>query len=131
MADVNWYTDDVMVVFDEISQEIADRLVLEIMGQAVLNIRSNNQIDTGFMMNSVYVESKTFSNYNNTPASGEGQRERAKPVRIVGDTLAAVAVGANYAIFPESRKSFLYKAANDVATNAGGILEAVGKEFLD
>ena len=57
-------------------------------------------------------------------------RSLAPEQRLPRDATAGVVVGANYAIYQEVRKSFLYKAAEKVAREAGGTLEAKYRELV-
>jgi HK97 gp10 family phage protein len=57
------------------------------------HIKANNQVRTGFMLNSVYASTPNGSDY----AGGDKALAEEKPS---GDNEAIVGVAANYAVFP-------------------------------
>lgn len=131
---VDWYAEDLLAVAAEMTQQAADELALEIEGQTKLNIRHNDQIDTGFMLNSVYTVSRTSDTYAATQADGRyagARREKAPKLSLPADVLALVAVAAVYAVYQESDRSFLYRAAETWTGVSGqAILKRVGREYL-
>ena len=133
-AEVHLKLDHVNVVVEKATDEALAALALQIEGQTTANIANNNQIDTGFMMNSVYTISRRDSTYKDADPTGEyrsrktGQqveRKLAPEERLPSDAAAAVIVGAAYAIYQEVQDSFLFKAAEQVARDAEGICEPV------
>lgn len=110
-----------------------------IEGKAKVNIQQNGQIDTGFMLNSVYGFARSESGYGTARAAAESRTVSAKTGRVVkaegrmasepafpgDDALAGVHVGANYAIYQELRKSFLFRAAEEGAEEGQGVLSGV------
>lgn len=119
-------------------QGATDRLMtaiaLQTEAHAKDNIVANDQIDTGFMLNSVYtLTPEQGSSYGRTWASGKYQskksgrtieQERAPETALEAEALAAVAAGANYAIYQELQNSFLYRALEQVQ----GDVDALGDE---
>ena len=133
-AEVHLKLDHVNMVVEKATDEALAALALQIAGQTTTNIANNNQIDTGFMMNSVYAITRHSSTYKDADPTGEyrsrktGQhvgRKLAPEQRLPSDAAAGVIVGANYAIYQETQDSFLFKAAEQVARDADGICEPV------
>lgn len=124
------YRPKVMLVVKDASEEALTKLAFQVEAQAKVNIQGNDQIDTGFMLNSVYTVGKNGeSSYNSTRPSGkyrsratqgEAQRTRQAQLNVPEKASAIVAVGAEYAIYQEERKSFLYAAAEKVAAGTPG-----------
>lgn len=146
-------TDDVRTNFnwghleaklDETIKAIAAAAALQIEGQTKLNINQQESaghqglIDTGFYVNSVYSVTEEEDSYGHTNPSGqyrnrEGEmvtREIAPKTGLPNDALAAVAIGASYAIYLENKHQVLYRAAETVAKQAGKIIEPVAKEHF-
>jgi hypothetical protein len=136
-AKVTTYLKEIKVRVKNGSTKALQQLALQIEGQTKANITANNQVDTGFMLNSVYTIFEGSSTYGNTDASGTKldrmaefvERKIAPEESLEGDAVAAVCVGAEYAVFQEARQSFLQTAAEQVATQAGAICEPVFEEF--
>jgi hypothetical protein len=117
---------------------LAEALASYVEGAAKAHINGNNQIDTGFMANSVYTVAKSGSNYGNTWPDGEYEgikgggkslHEKGPEQNLGGDTLAIVAVGADYAVYQENANSFLAAAVQDVQGALPGIVKAVKGEL--
>lgn len=98
-----------------------EKVAFQVEAQTKANIQENGQIDTGFMLNSVYAVTDSGSTYDATDPSGfymnqggEGQeRSRANQIGLQGAD-AAVAVAADYAIWQELRRSFLWRSVQSV-----------------
>ncbi len=133
-AETKFYTEQVKVVVSEATDLLAEEIAFALEGQAKANIVANDQVDTGFMLNSVYaVTRKSGSGYGQAQGEASARNpdaEMAPEVQLSGGAASAVVVGAEYAVHQENRKSFLYKAAETVARQAGGMAERVGKEVL-
>ena len=121
------------------SEMLADQLALQIEAETKKNIQQNGQIDTGFMLNSTYTVSKKRNTHDQARGSGKytsaktGQsvrRDIAPPVRLPSDALAACAVGAEYAIYQEVKKSFLFAAAQTVGKMSGSKVREMFLEHL-
>lgn len=133
---VNWYGEKVRLHFEEITRRGLEAVAAEIAGRAMINITDNNQVDTGFMRNSVYFATEEGSSYNETDKDGLHlnrlgelvEREMAPEAPLPEEYAALVCVGANYAIFQEMDNPFLYPALEQVAAEAGGIIEAVAND---
>ena len=137
-GEVKLYLDRVKIKIKDASDEALAAWAFQLEGQTKANIADNNQIDTGFMMNSVYTITRRDNSYSATDPSGPYlnaageivERRMAPEQRLPSDAAAGVIVGANYAIYQEVLKSFLYKAAETVTRQAGGTLEAKFRETL-
>lgn len=141
-ASVRMYTKHVKVTIANATEEALKKVAFQIEGVTKRNIQGNDQIDTGFMMNSVYAVFEDGSNYDQTwkpgvyPVSprkhggqeGEASRKRAPERKLERNFDAGVIVGAEYAIFQELRKPFLFPAAEEVGRYASGIVERVYQE---
>ena len=139
---VNWYTDDVVVHFTKITERAIEMAAFRVDALAKININTNDQIDTGFMANSVYVVTEESSSYATTMpngvyswrpqkhggATGEAQRQMAPEASLKPGAAALVCVGANYAIFQEMDTPFLYPALLAVKDEMKGIIETVAKD---
>jgi hypothetical protein len=132
-ADVKLYLDHVKVVVEQATVKALVALAMQIEGQAKICIVENDQVDTGFMLNSVYTIERSGSGYGaaTSAALARNQDARMAPEeRLPGDAAAGVIVGAEYAVFQEVRNSFLHRAAEQVARQAGGICEPVYREAV-
>lgn len=125
---LNLRTDQVL---KDLSRARVDTLIN--LGKALVeatraNIEENDQIDTGFMRASVYyvVEAPGLahhSSYGETWTNGEyfsrrrnqmEKREKAPEETLIAGAVGLAGVAAVYAQEQELRRSFLYKAAEDV-----------------
>ncbi len=104
----------------EEGKKIVDKIALQIEGRTKVMIVSNGQIDTGFMLNSVYsILSSGRSSYIHTWSTGMygGQSRSKEPQRSLGPrAVAAVGVSASYALWQELKKSFLFAAAQSMTS---------------
>lgn len=119
-------------------ERLLDKLAFTCEGEAKQNIRDNDQVDTGFMMNSVYAVSAERNDYNQTWSTGNYPWKLEKHGGYAGTTYCELAprvginkhesacvVGAHYAIYQEMNQTFLYKAFEDTAKRFGAILKTV------
>jgi hypothetical protein len=95
-------------------------LAFQAEGYCKVNITNNGQVDTGFMRSSVFT---LTSDGDNTLAPSSVAGRVANPPPGLGDADAAVGVAASYAIFNEVKRPFLYPAVEQVASEAGGIVQ--------
>lgn len=132
-SNVIWRDKEVRLQLKDASNQMLRTAAALIEQQTKLNIQSNGQIDTGFMVNSVYFVTDDDSNYENAANGAIGVRPDAEmaPEVVAPDGGAAVAVGAEYAIFQEERMPFLYPAIEHVATTMQGEIVSAGKEAID
>lgn len=122
MAKINWFASKVKVALKEPERKLLLAYAFQVEAQAKVNITDNEQVDTGFMLNSVYISGGGESSYGRTDPGGTYtsqktgdtvKREIAPEERPSGDSIYVV-VGAEYAIFQEARRSFLYTALEQV-----------------
>lgn len=108
----------------DIGKETINKYALLIEGQTKILIVANGQVDTGFMLNSVYtILAGGQSSYLQTWPSGTyNGKSRTKEAQrgLSGKAVAAVGVSASYALWQELRQSFLFAAAGSVQTLAAG-----------
>lgn len=138
MAGFNWYGKEVKLLIKNATEDALESTAFLIEGAAKVRISTNQQVDTGFMLNSVYTKTRRSSGYSGiwptgrypqSPAKHGGDsspvpREPQSEVQFVSDDqFAAVAVGAEYGIYQESKQSFLYQALLDVAPQVGGMIQ--------
>jgi len=122
---IRWEPDDTLFAqIDDLSDKELKELAFAIQAEAQANIVANDQVDTGFLLNSAYVVMQDGVNtYNQARGSGEYlstrtdqivQRERTGPGFLPAGTRGLIAFGAIYAIWQELKNSFLYRAAEQV-----------------
>ncbi|MBK7916509.1 MAG: hypothetical protein IPJ94_09645 [Chloroflexi bacterium] len=130
---VNWYAEDVVAHFTKVSERAIEAAAARVDALAKMNIVANDQVDTGFMVNSVYfatAETSTYQDGSGTQVNREGnfvEREMAPEATLPDNATALVCVGANYAIFQEMANPFLYPALLAVKGEMKGIIETVAK----
>jgi hypothetical protein len=136
-SQVNWYAEKVTAIFVEASMKVLCDLAFIGEGDTKVNITDNDQVDTGFMVNSVYAVTPGKSSYGNTKPTGEyeqkektaegevimAHRVRAESVQLPNDQTVAVAVAAEYAIYQEMAKPFLFPAIEGLAKKFNGVVE--------
>lgn len=138
-GEVKFYLDHVLIKCAAASDRALEAAALQIEAQTKVNIQRNNQIDTGFMMNSTYVVTPRMSTYDQTTPSGTEydrfgrivERNIAPEAPLPDNARAAVVVGAEYAVYQEDQKPFFYPAAESVAQQIKGTAEQVFKENLN
>lgn len=133
MTDVEqrWYTRDVLLKLDRFTAELLTAAGFQIEGLAKANIVANDQIDTGFMLNSVYSVAPGKDSYSAALSAAQARN----PAAVMGprqqppdEKTAVVAVGASYAVYDEKRNSFLYRAVEQFVKMAGGVIETVARK---
>lgn len=124
---VNWYKETVLLEVKDSNRDLLATVAAFIEGQAKINIVANDQVDTGFMLNSVYWRIGSRTTYSSTWSSGvyEGSRSagerRIAPQAELGEAEGYVAVGAEYAIFQELLQPFLYPAVQAAAAQFNSV----------
>lgn len=104
-------------------------VAFQMQAHAMTNIRTNNQIDTGFMVNSGFVAlDGGESTYGQgmpagtyTDREGHATERRHAPARHPPREGAVVGFSAEYAYWQERRRSFLMKAAEQTAHDFEGL----------
>lgn len=123
---LNWRGNQVLAEVKVAKMAILAEIAFAIEAEAKVNINRNNQIDTGFMLNSAYTVTGQDSSFGAARAKAKARNKKAE----MGSEASApkdgavVAVGANYAIYQEVKKSFLYKAGQTVAKKTDSIISA-------
>ncbi len=85
------------------------------------------------MLNSVYAVTRSGSDYGSAQGAAKSRNPKAEmgpQVNLSRNVKAAVVVGAEYAIYQEEKKTFLFKAGETVGNRLGGIVEKVGREVI-
>ncbi len=115
MARVTFYKKQVIAEVNEDAEKMLLKYAYQIEGETKVNIMRNGQIDTGFMMNSVYTVTPGGMGSRVWPSGEHGGQMRVfvDPPRIPKGQVA-VGVGASYAYFQEMRNSFLVRAFESV-----------------
>jgi hypothetical protein len=136
---VKMYLDHVKLRMRESAEHGLVAVAHQLEGAAKVQIVDNDQVDTGFMLNSVYVQSDHVSTYHKIWTSGaplldkrgKVSHPKAAPRAQLNPSLGSVAVvvGAVYAIYQEILRPFLRPAAQLVATQVKGIVEPVFKRY--
>lgn len=120
-GEVTWYDKRVILATEAVSEEALAAIAAQIEGQAKINIVANDQVDTGFLLNSIYWKVGRTDTYASTWGSGEydSQRRVRAPQADLGSWDGVVAVGAEYAIYQELLIPFLIPAVYKVASDQG------------
>jgi hypothetical protein len=142
-VEVKLYLDHVKVTVEKATEKVLRQLAFRITERAQMNIRTNDQIDTGFMVNSIYPVWKDGSGYEAARSEAEGHTvsgrtgervdhsgDMAPEEALEAEAMAGVVVGANYAIYQENIKPFLYPGAEKAAAEFGGEAERIYRELL-
>lgn len=134
---VKWYGDEVRLKIKNATAKMVTEAAFLIEGQTKVNIRNNGQVDTSFMMNTVYAigpeNAHTAVDKSGKYYSSAEQRQverRAAPLQAPPEDGGIVGVAAEYAIYQEARIPFLYPAVETVAAIMAGEIVAAGKDAL-
>ena len=134
MAQINWYTQDLMLAVESATDDLLTRLALYVEGQFKVHAR----VDTGFYRNSAYATTPLAESSPGTWASGMYRNKGGKLVTRqavsgsppVAAHTAAVHVAAEYAVYREIKDGTLYRALEAARAVAPGLIQAVGREHL-
>lgn len=131
---VVWKGKEVLLKLQNATADALEAAAFSVEGRAKRNIVNNDQVDTGFMLNSVYAVgqgSDQLDNYVQAQAQAGSKNPDAdflsKEKPPADGMTSIVAVGAEYAIYQELRNSFLYLALQQEVKEFGGILEEKAK----
>jgi hypothetical protein len=133
-GEVDWFAEDVILKFAEITEDGLAAVAARVDALAKQGIVTNDQVDTGFMVNSVYHVAGNVSSYQDSSGTHTDKngnlvdRDMAPEAELPKEYKALVCIGANYAIYQELQKPFLYPALEQVSAEAGGIIEAVAND---
>lgn len=133
---VEWRASELMLRVKLATAAMLTKAAFEVEAQAKVNIGNNQQIDTGFMVNTVY----TVAPHAASQPAGSGEyysrveertvQKTAAPARQPAEGAALVGVAAEYALPQELRQSFLYRALEQVAAGKGGDIVAAGRSEI-
>ena len=124
---IDWYANDVLLAVEGASDEILTALALYIEGEAKVNA----PVDTGFMRNAIYTIAPDESGRGQAQAAAQAVADRSMVSQPpVGEHQAAVHAAAEYTIYQEIKRGFLYGALEKAKKEAGGIIKSVGRERL-
>lgn len=132
---MQWYGQRVRGEVDGATKAAIRKIAFDIEAGTKAQITSNQQIDTGFMRNSVYTH--TDQGVGGGAKSGRFASSGRTVERIAADPAslsgadAIVGVGASYAVYQELKRSFLRVSFERVVQAAGGTVktEFSGKGF--
>ena len=120
-GNVKWHGQRVRAEIKGATEASIAKLAFGIEAGAKQRITDNQQIDTGFMRNSVYTVTQASGARGGTNSGAYGgQKRESAPMVPLGDADAIVGVGAVYAIYNEVRRSFLRAAFEQEIAHAGG-----------
>jgi hypothetical protein len=136
-GEARFNTPRVKAILGEVNQGVGEELAFDIEARIKTNINNEPSaghqglIDTGFMLNSVYVVLPGSDTYSSTDPSGEYanreglpvQRSLAPRISLPGDAAALVAVGAEYTIYLEAEHAFVQDAVQASARGFDAIVE--------
>lgn len=134
-VEINWYENDVLLAIEDITDELLTKLAFRGEELAKKQVQANGQIDTGFMVNTIYAvapggQSNTgweSGEYESRKTGELVQRERVTGELQLEPHQAAIHCAAEYAAYQETRASFLYKAVERLQQEAGGIIQEVAR----
>lgn len=119
-SSLKWYASNVKAAFKRPIQDGLTRVAMRVRSQARRNLTANDQVDTRFLWNSIYVA--TPDKVTDIPPDGNylgkktGRMERREAGPVVQPKEGAVVgVAADYGIYPELENSYLYRALEQVA----------------
>ena len=129
---IHWHDRQAILQVEKATEAALAELAFWIEGRTKGNIQQNGQIDTGFMLNSTHTLTKTGGDtYGQARAAATARNPKAAmaPKASLGQAQAAVVVGANYAIYQETKNSFLFKAGRQALAQVG-LIEAAYKRRI-
>lgn len=135
-VEINWYEEDVLLAVEGLTDQVLAELAFQGVALAKANVQSNGQIDTGFMLNTIYAIPPQGAPSDRGWESGEYEsrktglvapRERVNSPPKLEPHTAAIHCAAEYATYQETRASFLYKAVEQLQKIAGGVIQEVAR----
>jgi len=122
-AKVKFRTEACLAEINRSAGVALNQVALRIEGRTKMNIQSNGQIDTGFMLNATYsiLAQDEGSTYGAVPGMGPTGQIPAPLLQLPGNALAGVANAARYAVYQELTQSFLFRAAEQTAQELRGV----------
>jgi hypothetical protein len=112
--------------------DILNEAAFQAEGLAKQNMVTNDSIDTGFALNTIHAIPVASDGIPGTVAAlsdQEGRTVLRESNDLPGTTehSSAVGIGANYGVYIELDKPFLFPAAEQVAKDFGATVERVGR----
>lgn len=134
-SEVEWLGDNLLLLLEGAALEALTASAFGIEGRVKEQIVQNDQIDTGFMVNTVYVSTPEQSSYDSASlAAGlqnpaEQMLEEVKPQDVNEEgVVVLVVVGAEYAVYQEMAQPFLYPSLVAESQEVGGKLVEQAKK---
>lgn len=134
---IDWRKQDVVLKVSKATDELLTQLAFQGEALAKVNVVGNDQVDTGFMLNSIYGIGPNGDHYDQTDESGTYLSEMGGQMveRVRADKInlqpheAAIAAAASYAVYQEMKQSFLYRALEELAGDLGAAVEIAAREM--
>lgn len=124
---VDWYANDVLLVVEGATDELLTQLAFYVEGEAKVNA----PVDTGFLRNAIYTIAPGRNNRDEAQATASALAERyLAPLPDLQPHEAAVHAAAEYTIYQEMVRSFLYSALEKARAVTPGIIQEVGRAKL-
>lgn len=124
---LKWYGPMVKKEVDILTGKLLGAVADAVLAQAQDNIEQNDQVDTGFMLDSGYVIAPYINTHGNRRPDGTYTRSKTgynvarsaepQPPRRDKKT-ALVGFSADYTIYPELARSFLWRALGEIDAEA-------------
>jgi len=127
MGRTQFYHAQVVAAIERATNKVLRQIAFQGEALTKVNINTNDQIDTGFMINSVYAKAPNDNNFSDAKARAEARNPDAQmsPEIATGTNEALIAVGAEYAVYQEAHKSFLWKAVEQLRAEFPQIVKTV------
>ena len=124
---VDWYANDVILRIENATDELLTQLAFYVEGEAKVGA----PVDTGFMRNAIYALAPDQNHRSTAEAESAAAADRElAPFPDLKPHEAAVHGAAEYTIYQEMAKSFLYDALEKARKVAPGIIQEVGRKRL-
>ena len=122
---VKWYGRRVLLAVADATDEIVSELAFFVEGRA----KTEAPVDTGFMRNAIYAitPQENRRRIAEIAALAAAERPLASPPRATDEHVAIVHGAAEYTIYQEMRRSFLYRALQEATHHAPAIIKEVGR----
>lgn len=115
----NWKDKELLLLIEDGLNLSLDAMAAEGAGRTKQNIVANGQVDTGFMLNSVYSAGPGGSDFSGG--------DKSAPAQLAGVKEALFGASAEYALINEIKKPFVYPAVESLAADVPGIMKKVIK----
>jgi hypothetical protein len=123
-AEVHLHLDHVLMRIDAEVQAGMAAIANQIVGYAVARVTENDQVDTGFMRAAIYAVTNKGSGMAAAESAAKALADREVVDEVMAsDDAAMVVAGANYSIYQEVLRPFLFTACMDMAAALPGSTE--------